>query len=155
MISTFQYLTQEDCIHAVGQGALAIECRQGDEDIMDLVWGLTHRETLLSCISERAVLSTLVRDDLFIFNLVNVFKLIDHQNEICTSFDLKWNLETFRDRIIKKTTHGNFMILQEGGCSAPVGCHAEIKDGGFYIIAGAWSLDGQQKVVKENNVFRV
>jgi len=58
--SIFKYLTQEDCIHAVGQGALAIECRQEDEEMLELVWALSHMETLLACISERAVLSTLV-----------------------------------------------------------------------------------------------
>ena len=56
----FQLLNAEDCIHAVGQGAIAIECRQNDEQILDLIWPLAHFETTITCIAERALMRTLV-----------------------------------------------------------------------------------------------
>lgn len=54
-----QLLNAEDCIHAVSQGAIAIECRQDDEEILELVWGLNHHDTMLTCIAERALMRTL------------------------------------------------------------------------------------------------
>ena len=56
----FQHLNADDCVHAVGQGAIAIECREDDPHILELVWQLGHRETMLACIAERAVMRTLV-----------------------------------------------------------------------------------------------
>ncbi|KAF0311793.1 Porphobilinogen deaminase [Amphibalanus amphitrite] len=52
-------LPPEDCMHAVGQGALAVECRADDMPILRLVSALSHRETKLGCVAERAFLRQL------------------------------------------------------------------------------------------------
>jgi hydroxymethylbilane synthase len=46
-------------LHAVGQGALGIECRQGDADVLASIKMLEHRPTSLRCLAERAFLRTL------------------------------------------------------------------------------------------------
>ncbi|MFZ4565613.1 MAG: hydroxymethylbilane synthase [Prochlorococcaceae cyanobacterium] len=46
-------------LHAVGQGALGIECRQGDEAMLDLIRVLEHRPTAERCLAERAFLRQL------------------------------------------------------------------------------------------------
>ena len=46
-------------LHAVGQGALGIECRQGDADVLASIKVLEHRPTSLRCLAERAFLRTL------------------------------------------------------------------------------------------------
>ncbi|EDL25580.1 mCG10727, isoform CRA_a [Mus musculus] len=51
-----QILHPEECMYAVGQGALAVEVRAKDQDILDLVSVLHDPETLLRCIAERAFL---------------------------------------------------------------------------------------------------
>ncbi|KAM9658091.1 porphobilinogen deaminase isoform 1-T1 [Trichechus inunguis] len=51
-----QILHPEECMYAVGQGALGIEVRSKDQDILDLVGVLHDPETLLRCIAERAFL---------------------------------------------------------------------------------------------------
>ncbi|XP_006242959.2 porphobilinogen deaminase isoform X3 [Rattus norvegicus] len=51
-----QILHPEECMYAVGQGALAVEVRAKDQDILDLVGVLHDPETLLRCIAERAFL---------------------------------------------------------------------------------------------------
>ena len=56
-----QILHPEECMYAVGQGALAVEVRAKDQDILDLVSVLHDPETLLRCIAERAFLRHLVR----------------------------------------------------------------------------------------------
>jgi hydroxymethylbilane synthase len=43
-------------LHAVGQGALGIECRQGDERVQAWIGVLEHRPTALRCRAERAFL---------------------------------------------------------------------------------------------------
>lgn len=43
------------------QGALAVEVRACDEDILEMVSVLHDRDTVLRCISERAFLKRLVR----------------------------------------------------------------------------------------------
>ena len=60
LIFLLQLLNADDCIHAVGQGAIAIECRENDEDILNLIWPLGHFETTITCIAERALMRTLV-----------------------------------------------------------------------------------------------
>ncbi|KAG8964730.1 porphobilinogen deaminase [Tulasnella sp. 419] len=45
--------------HAVGQGALAIEIRKGDEITKSIVAKLIHQETNLACLAERACLRVL------------------------------------------------------------------------------------------------
>ncbi|XP_036939549.1 porphobilinogen deaminase-like isoform X1 [Acanthopagrus latus] len=51
-----QILGPEDCMYAVGQGALAVEVRARDADILEMVSVLHHPETVLRCIAERAFL---------------------------------------------------------------------------------------------------
>uniref|UniRef100_A0A6Q2XNL0 hydroxymethylbilane synthase n=1 Tax=Esox lucius TaxID=8010 RepID=A0A6Q2XNL0_ESOLU len=55
-----QILDPEDCLYAVGQGALAIEVRARDKDIVEMVSVLHDPETVLRCIAERAFLRQLV-----------------------------------------------------------------------------------------------
>ncbi|XP_014069128.1 porphobilinogen deaminase isoform X1 [Salmo salar] len=54
-----QILGPEDCMYAVGQGALAIEVRARDEDILEMVSVLHDPNTVLRCIAERAFLRRL------------------------------------------------------------------------------------------------
>ena len=49
----------DQLIPAVGQGALAIEARADDEELLDLLAALDHRETRLACDAERAFLRRL------------------------------------------------------------------------------------------------
>ncbi len=46
-------------LHAVGQGALGIECRDQDSAILELIAPLNHEPTALRCRAERALLRTL------------------------------------------------------------------------------------------------
>uniref|UniRef100_A0A4W5Q3T8 hydroxymethylbilane synthase n=1 Tax=Hucho hucho TaxID=62062 RepID=A0A4W5Q3T8_9TELE len=55
-----QVLGPEDCMYAVGQGALAVEVRARDCDILGMVSTLHHSETVLRCIAERAFLRRLL-----------------------------------------------------------------------------------------------
>ncbi|MEQ2223284.1 hypothetical protein ILYODFUR_035170, partial [Ilyodon furcidens] len=52
-------LEPEDCMYAVGQGALAVEVRARDEDILEMVSVLHDPDTVLRCIAERAFLKQL------------------------------------------------------------------------------------------------
>ncbi|XP_038829912.1 porphobilinogen deaminase-like isoform X1 [Salvelinus namaycush] len=54
-----QILGPEDCMYAVGQGALAIEVRARDKDILEMVSVLHDPNTVLRCIAERAFLRRL------------------------------------------------------------------------------------------------
>ncbi|XP_039526424.1 hydroxymethylbilane synthase, b isoform X1 [Pimephales promelas] len=54
-----QILGPEDCMYAVGQGALAVEVRARDQDILEMVSVLNDTDTVLSCIAERAFLKHL------------------------------------------------------------------------------------------------
>ncbi len=54
-----QVLPVEISLHAVGQGALGIECRQEDAHILELLQTLVHQPTSLCCLAERALLRTL------------------------------------------------------------------------------------------------
>ncbi|ORY00283.1 porphobilinogen deaminase [Basidiobolus meristosporus CBS 931.73] len=54
-----QIMVESDMLHAVGQGALGIECREGDERILDLLSFLNHRDTRLSCFAERGFMRKL------------------------------------------------------------------------------------------------
>ncbi|XP_024426692.1 porphobilinogen deaminase isoform X3 [Desmodus rotundus] len=55
-----QILRPEECMYAVGQGALGVEVRAKDQDLLDLVGMLHDPETLLCCIAERAFLKHLL-----------------------------------------------------------------------------------------------
>jgi hydroxymethylbilane synthase len=46
-------------LHAVGQGALGIECRQGDTDVLERIRALQHTPTARRCLAERAFLRQL------------------------------------------------------------------------------------------------
>jgi hydroxymethylbilane synthase len=46
-------------LHAVGQGALGIECRQGDQAVLDTIQVLRHLPTARRCLAERAFLRAL------------------------------------------------------------------------------------------------
>uniref|UniRef100_A0A8B9V3H5 hydroxymethylbilane synthase n=1 Tax=Anas zonorhyncha TaxID=75864 RepID=A0A8B9V3H5_9AVES len=56
-----QLLSPEDCLYAVGQGALAVEVRAKDQEILNMVSALHDGETVLCCIAERAFMKRLVR----------------------------------------------------------------------------------------------
>ncbi|KAI9861186.1 MAG: porphobilinogen deaminase [Vezdaea acicularis] len=46
-------------LHAVGQGALGVEIREGDERTTGLLAKLSHRPTTLACLAERSLMRTL------------------------------------------------------------------------------------------------
>lgn len=54
-----QILSAEVSLHAVGQGALGIECRTGDAEILTLIKALEHAPTAARCYAERAFLREL------------------------------------------------------------------------------------------------
>ena len=54
-----QILPADISLHAVGQGALGIECRGGDDDILNLLKVLEHLPTAQRCYAERAFLREL------------------------------------------------------------------------------------------------
>ncbi|KAI9883356.1 MAG: hypothetical protein M1823_004868 [Watsoniomyces obsoletus] len=56
-----QYLDSRSggLLHAVGQGALGIEIREGDSRIRALLARLCHRPTTLACLAERSLMRTL------------------------------------------------------------------------------------------------
>ncbi|MDJ0844620.1 MAG: hydroxymethylbilane synthase [Crocosphaera sp.] len=54
-----QVIPDDISLHAVGQGALGIECRTGDPEILELLKALEHTETRDRCYAERAFLREL------------------------------------------------------------------------------------------------
>jgi len=54
-----QILSSDISLHAVGQGALGIECRTGDDEILTLLKVLEHEPTAQRCYAERAFLREL------------------------------------------------------------------------------------------------
>uniref|UniRef100_A0A8C5PHZ8 hydroxymethylbilane synthase n=1 Tax=Leptobrachium leishanense TaxID=445787 RepID=A0A8C5PHZ8_9ANUR len=54
-----QILSPDICMYAVGQGALAVEVRAKDEDILRMVSTLNDLQTVLRCIAERAFMKRL------------------------------------------------------------------------------------------------
>jgi hydroxymethylbilane synthase len=54
-----QILPKEISLHAVGQGALGIECRADDEELITLLKAIEHPETRDRCLAERAFLRDL------------------------------------------------------------------------------------------------
>jgi len=52
-----QLLPYDICMHAVSQGALGIECRLNDLQVIKMINQLNHEETLLRCIAERTFLA--------------------------------------------------------------------------------------------------
>jgi len=54
-----QILPKEISLHAVGQGALGIECRADDSELISLLKAIEHSETRDRCLAERAFLRDL------------------------------------------------------------------------------------------------
>ncbi len=54
-----QILSKEVSLHAVGQGALGIECRADDPELISLLKGIEHPQTRDRCLAERAFLRDL------------------------------------------------------------------------------------------------
>ncbi|MGE5657758.1 MAG: hydroxymethylbilane synthase [Actinomycetota bacterium] len=54
-----QVIPSEISLHAVGQGALGIECRAGDSEIIEVIKALEHTPTAQRCYAERAFLREL------------------------------------------------------------------------------------------------
>jgi hydroxymethylbilane synthase len=54
-----QVLTPEISLHAVGQGALGIECRADDEEVIALLKAIEHPQTRDRCLAERSFLRVL------------------------------------------------------------------------------------------------
>lgn len=54
-----EYLDPDLCLPAVGQGALAIECRQDDQELLELLRRLNDSETSRTVMAERAFLKKL------------------------------------------------------------------------------------------------
>ncbi|BAY17573.1 porphobilinogen deaminase [Anabaenopsis circularis NIES-21] len=54
-----QILPKEISLHAVGQGALGIECRADDKDLISLLKAIEHPETRDRCLAERSFLRIL------------------------------------------------------------------------------------------------
>ena len=54
-----QILPSEVSLHAVGQGALGIECRADDTEILSIIKALEHATTAYRCLAERAFLREL------------------------------------------------------------------------------------------------
>lgn len=57
----FQVLDPDsECLYAVCQGAMAVECRASDPEILELLSNLHDYETVLAITAERAFLRELV-----------------------------------------------------------------------------------------------
>ncbi|MEA5514634.1 hydroxymethylbilane synthase [Nodularia sp. UHCC 0506] len=54
-----QILSQEISLHAVGQGALGIECRAEDHELITMLKAIEHTQTRDRCLAERAFLRIL------------------------------------------------------------------------------------------------
>jgi hydroxymethylbilane synthase len=54
-----QILPKEISLHAVGQGALGIECRADDSELLSLLKAIEHSETRDRCLAERSFLRSL------------------------------------------------------------------------------------------------
>lgn len=54
-----QIIPSEISLHAVGQGALGIECVEGHPEVIDIIKSLEHKETSLRCLAERSLLREL------------------------------------------------------------------------------------------------
>ena len=54
-----QHLSAEKSLPAVGQGALGIEIRKGDKEIISLISSLVHKKTMIEVSAERAFNATL------------------------------------------------------------------------------------------------
>ncbi|ODN05986.1 Porphobilinogen deaminase [Orchesella cincta] len=110
-----QYLESDDCMHAVGQGALGIECAEANQPILSLLETLNHPSTYLQCLAERSFMRTLEGGCSV---PVAVFSAMQHsKREEDAKLVLKgsvWNLD------------GSKFVIQETNCD--VGCNSAISD---------------------------
>ncbi|ODQ67590.1 porphobilinogen deaminase [Nadsonia fulvescens var. elongata DSM 6958] len=53
------HLQAPDMYHAVGQGALGIECRANDQHTLDILKPITDKTATITCLAERALMRTL------------------------------------------------------------------------------------------------
>jgi len=53
------YLTAPEALHAVGQGAIAVELREGDTVTQNMLDGINHEPTAKACLAERALMRRL------------------------------------------------------------------------------------------------
>lgn len=58
-ISQFLETDTGGIMHAVGQGALGVECREGDERVLGILRVLQDEQTTLACVAERSLMRTL------------------------------------------------------------------------------------------------
>lgn len=61
-VSSMQTLSTEECLPAVGQGALAIEHRKTDQELGELLSALVHPETEICVAAERGVMTAIEGD---------------------------------------------------------------------------------------------
>jgi hydroxymethylbilane synthase len=56
-----QYLSHDNggILYAAGQGALGVECRAGDERVLQALQKIEHNDTVLACLTERSLLREL------------------------------------------------------------------------------------------------
>ena len=54
-----QIIPSEISLHAVGQGALGIECVEGRPEVLDVIKSLEHKQTSMRCLAERSLLREL------------------------------------------------------------------------------------------------
>ena len=54
-----QLIPSEISLHAVGQGALGIECKSDNDDVLKIIQALNHEETSKRCLAERSFLREL------------------------------------------------------------------------------------------------
>jgi len=54
-----EYLENDTCLHAVGQGSIGLECREGDDVTAGLLDKLNHQGSALRCHAERAFMRSL------------------------------------------------------------------------------------------------
>ncbi|WP_320667287.1 hydroxymethylbilane synthase [Prochlorococcus sp. MIT 1307] len=54
-----QIIPSEISLHAVGQGALGIECVEGNPEVLNVIKSLEHKPTSLRCLAERSFLREL------------------------------------------------------------------------------------------------
>lgn len=55
-----QVLSPEECMYAVSQGAMAVECRSDDDVTLKLLNQIHDHNSTVTCIAERAFLRKLV-----------------------------------------------------------------------------------------------
>lgn len=58
-IAEFLDSSSAGILHAVGQGAIGVEARAGDDRIASLLAGIQHEKTMLACTAERSVMRAL------------------------------------------------------------------------------------------------